>query len=291
MFYRRKIILALIQKFGGKLKRTPFQKLLFIFTRFQSKPSFEFVPHKYGPFSFRARADKHTMIGYNLLEKNDDWVLKSNVNYIEQLKEKDRVILRETYYRFGNYSTPDLIRHTYREFPFYAIRSEIAEELMDQVELQRIGLFRPVSTEKKLYTIGYEGIEAEEYMNRLLKKEIHVLADVRKNSISMKFGFSKKQLKSMCEKMGIYYIHVPELGIESQKRKNLDTKSDYLELFEEYNQEILPAKRVYLEEIYNYYIQYDRVAITCFEKDHTCCHRHKISNYMHEVFGISVEHL
>jgi len=65
MYYRRKIILTLIERFGGELKSTDFQKLLLLFTRRQQKPAFEFVPYKFGAFSFRVRADKGTVIKYS----------------------------------------------------------------------------------------------------------------------------------------------------------------------------------------------------------------------------------
>ena len=47
---------------------------------------------------------------------------------------------------------------------------------------------------------------------------IGLLCDVRKNPLSRKFGFSKKKLKHITETVGIKYVHIPELGIESDKR-------------------------------------------------------------------------
>lgn len=113
MFYRRKLILALLQRFGGELNPTPFQKLLLIFTRQQQKPAYEFVPYKYGAFSFQARADKGTMIKYGLLKKSKQWVVSTDEDYIRQLKEKDREILKDLYGSFKEYSTEDLIKYTY----------------------------------------------------------------------------------------------------------------------------------------------------------------------------------
>ena len=34
--------------------------------------------------------------------------------------------------------------------------------------------------------------------------------------------------------IGIKYIHIPDLGIDSDKRQELNTMSDYNKLFEEY---------------------------------------------------------
>ena len=150
---------------------------------------------------------------------------------------------------------------------------------------------QPQNQVKKLYTIGYEGISAEEYMNRLYSKQVKLLVDVRKNSMSMKYGFSKSQLKIMCKKMGIEFLHISELGIESNKRKNLNTPKDYEHLFNEYEQEILPSKGKELYRLQNLVEEYKRIAITCFEREHTSCHRHKISDHLHAEYGVPIEHI
>ena len=54
------------------------------------------------------------------------------------------------------------------------------------------------------------------------------------NAYSQKYGFSKTQLTKACEGVGIEYIHIPELGIESDKRKDLKSQEDYDTLFEDY---------------------------------------------------------
>ncbi len=291
MYYRRKIILALIERFGGALKPTNFQKLLFLFTRMQQKPVFEFVPYRYGPFSFQSMADKQTMTAYGLLKNDKQWVYAGDESFIPQLKPTDRQHLEFLWKQFHASSTDYLLQYTYREYPFYATRSEIAERVLDRESLNKVGMHRPGNCDHKLYTIGYEGITAEAYMNKLYLKNIELLLDVRKNSFSMKYGFSKSRLEGMCEKMDIRFMHIPELGIASDKRKKLKTREDYDRLFDEYQTDTLPNRKNQLENVYALFKQYNRVAITCFEKEHTSCHRHKISDYLNSEFGVPVEHL
>lgn len=290
MYYRRKVILALLQQFGGKLKSTRFQKLLLIFTRQQQKAAYEFIPYKYGAYSMQARSDKGTLIKYELLKDRSHWESNVDEDYIDQLKKRDQEILREVYKRFKGADSNDLVTYTYREYPFYAINSEIASKYLDDAGLHHIECNHPKNNVQMLYTIGYEGIKAETYMNRLACKDIRVLVDVRKNSMSMKYGFNKSQLKSMCNKLGMEFMHLPELGIESDKRKNLDSKADYEELFEEY-EETLTSRSAHLEKLYALFIEYDRVAITCFEREYTRCHRHKVSDYLHTTYNMPIEHL
>ena len=74
MYYRIKIILALLQAFEGKLEKITLQKLLFMFTRMQEKQSFHFVPYKLGCFSFQANADLFTMIKFSNFKSKDDLI-------------------------------------------------------------------------------------------------------------------------------------------------------------------------------------------------------------------------
>ncbi len=58
MFYRRKILLSFIERnAGGKIEKIRLQKLLFIFCQEQEKPAYNFVPHRYGCYSFTSEYD------------------------------------------------------------------------------------------------------------------------------------------------------------------------------------------------------------------------------------------
>ncbi len=52
MFYRRKIILAMLQIFEGQIDKISLQKLLFLFTKNQSKSEYDFIPYRFGCFSY-----------------------------------------------------------------------------------------------------------------------------------------------------------------------------------------------------------------------------------------------
>jgi hypothetical protein len=71
-----------------------------------------------------------------------------------------------------------------------------------------------------LFTIGYEGRTQDEYLGLLTGAGVTLLADVRRNPISRKKGFSRKALAEGCAAVGVRYEHLPELGIASEKRKN-----------------------------------------------------------------------
>lgn len=72
MFYRRKIILALLQLFGDELEKIRLQKLLFLFSRKQDNRTYEFIPYKFGCYSFTANADLTVMAKKGLLTETPD---------------------------------------------------------------------------------------------------------------------------------------------------------------------------------------------------------------------------
>ena len=71
MFYRRKIILALLQLFDGQIDKIRLQKLLFLFTQKQPKAEYDFIPYRFGCYSYSANADITTMVRKGLLREED----------------------------------------------------------------------------------------------------------------------------------------------------------------------------------------------------------------------------
>jgi len=287
MYYRRKIILGLLETFDGRLKKTDFQKLLFILSRHQKKPSYEFIPYKYGCFSFQSYADLRTMIKYDLVSEDvkDNannsgyWIKKDKDNYVGLLNKTDHQLVRYIKSKFIDYSTEDLIYYTYKKYPYFAINSTIAENILSADEYEKVKAAKPFNTDKALYTIGYEGISQEEYLNRLIQNDVKVLCDVRRNSKSMKFGFSKSQLKTACESLNIEYTHIPELGIKSSKRKSLNSQCDYDALFSDYRETLKYNTKVKaINQILELLKKNDRIAITCFEANIHQCHRKHLAN-------------
>jgi len=287
MYYRRKIILGLLEAFNGKLKKTDFQKLLFILSRYQGKPSYEFVPYKYGCFSFQSYADLRTMIKYNLVSEEINgkgnisgfWIKKDDDNYFDILNKADQHLITYVKNKFSDYSTEDLIYYTYKKYPYFAINSSIAERVLSVDEYEEVKKAKPSKTINALYTIGYEGITQEEYLNRLIRNDIKILCDVRRNSKSMKFGFSKNQLKTACESLNIEYVHIPELGIESSKRRKLDSQCDYNALFSEYKKTLNDDNKTKaINQILELLKNNNRVALTCFEANIHQCHRKHLAD-------------
>ena len=285
LYYRRKILLALLELFEGKLTAKSLQKYLFLFTRAQSIKSFDFIPYRYGCFSFQANQDISTMAKYGYLEVKEETngrfiELKQQGNYLSMLDMFDRQALIDMKAEFGALSQTDLIRYTYQKYPYFATKSAIAHELLTTDELAKVEQQKRSISEAGLFSIGYEGITLETYINKLIINDVHILCDVRKNAYSQKYGFSKNQLQKACEGVGIQYIHIPELGIESDKRQDLRSQRDYDILFEKYENTTLKNNREALLRVRKLIETDSRVALTCFEKDPAQCHRSRIIKHL-----------
>ncbi len=272
---RQRHLLGLLDLLGGYVRNTDFQKLLFLYCQEpDSQQPYEFVPYQYGAFSFTSYTDRRKLVSRELLVDNEDgWQLTDRGKHIAAKMQYQSII--NFSHKYKSLRGNDLIARTYRMYPYYAIRSEIANQVLrnDSVVLKKIEDARSGRFATPLSTIGYEGRTIEGYLNTLLKANVTLLCDVRKNAISRRYGFSKTTLSGACAGVGIKYKHLPQLGIPSEQRKNLKTRADYKRLFQSYELEILPKQGHALATISTWLQQGENVALTCFEHRSHDCHR------------------
>lgn len=278
MLYRRqKILLSLIEEFGGTLKNTDLQKYLFLLSSRQQEKSYHFVPYKYGCFSFQAYQDKRNLTGKGFLLNADEWKLVGKCGFRDTLTSQDAHDIWQTKKDFGHLSGELLVKYVYEKYPYYAVNSEIATKVLSRERFLEVEKQRPSKAGQALCSIGYEGKSLEEYLNILIKEDIKILCDVRKNPISRKYGFSKKTLMNATEKLGIEYLHCPDLGIESDKRSKLVTQADYDTLFEDYEKTILKEGSHSIKILSGLLESKNRIAVTCYEKLPQQCHRTRVA--------------
>jgi uncharacterized protein (DUF488 family) len=274
MFYRRKILLAFFEAFGSHIDKIRLQKLLFLFCQEQEEPAFHFVPYKFGCYSFQANADLLALNKTGVVDDCDnEWHFKQPSSGSVALCKEDENLLKELQQRFSRMNKKQLIRHTYINFPFFAINSTILDQNLSESEIAVVHRSIVRDTTKTLFTIGYEGRTLEEFINILLEKNISLLCDVRKNAFSMKYGFSKNILSNACTNAHLTYLHFPDLGIESAQRKSLKTKEDYSNLFVRYCQTVLMDSISVQKKLGQKIQTAGRAALMCFEADPAMCHR------------------
>ncbi|WP_342163351.1 DUF488 domain-containing protein [Methylobacterium sp. SD21] len=126
---------------------------------------------------------------------------------------------------------------------------------------------------KRLFTIGYEGLDPERLRDALQSAGVAVLADVRAVANSRKRGFSKGALKAGLEDAGLGYAHLRVLGTPKSGREA--ARADDAALL----------KRIYCEEVLetaggiaaldelSALAEKAPTCLLCFERDPARCHR------------------
>ena len=281
---RQRQLLALLDSLGGRVGNLDFQKLLFLYCQESADSLYDFVPYKFGAFSFTSYADRRKLAEHGLLNADE---------HMWEISAKGRRSLGTTgsvdvvaFARVHRLRGDALVADTYRRFPYYATKSEIAGKVLagDAHALREIERARPI-VHLGLVTIGYEGLTVERYLNRLLQAGVTLLCDVRRNPLSRKYGFSKKTLAGACTGVGIRYEHLPALGIAAEERRSLDRQADYDALFGRYEKTVLPTLTSTLQVIHGWLRAGESVALTCYEHLPAQCHRHCVAKAVERIVG------
>ena len=98
------------------------------------------------------------------------------------------------------------------------------------------------------------------------------------------------QLRHACENLDIKFIHMPDLGIDSECRQELNTQADYDKLFAQYRKTTIQETSKQQVQLIEFVNKYKRVAITCFEANIHQCHRKHLAeavqnnpNFQHKI--------
>jgi uncharacterized protein YwgA len=279
VYKRQRFLLEFLSRVNEDISSTELQKLVFLHAVVADSNYYEFVPYKYGPYSFRLKEDLDILArdGFVAIERSKTAVRARVVNAVSS----------ESSFNIASERGDDLIRKVYRLDPYYTKNSEIIERLFSGAEKENFTRAKSShkTSEQVLYTIGYEGRSIEGFANVLIRNEVAVLCDIRRNPISRKFMFSKTQLEHVLKEVGIIYLHFPELGIESAKRRLIKEEAGYEALFEEYANR-LSHSDLSVRQIADLLYKNHKIAIMCFESTAQACHRHVLSDRIVESCGV-----
>lgn len=129
-----------------------------------------------------------------------------------------------------------------------------------------------------VYTIGYEGLTTDSFIETLKKNAIEQVLDVREIPISRKPGFSKSKLTDVLGKVGISYVHIKELGSPKEIREKLQETKDYETFFFKYRNYL--GTHFYLIQDAWELVTEKKTCLLCFEKKPSECHRSVIAEYL-----------
>jgi uncharacterized protein (DUF488 family) len=140
-----------------------------------------------------------------------------------------------------------------------------------------------------IYTIGYEGIDIEQFFVLLKEHGIETVVDVRELPLSRKPGFSKKILAAALNLSGLEYTHLADLGCPKPIRDRYRADADwrrYKEGFLKY----LKTQKEAIEELAAL-ASSSNCALLCFEADFNYCHRLMVADAVKQQSGMRVSHI
>ncbi len=270
-YHRQRFLLFLLEQ-TGQILSNDFQQLLFLLHQEISHNYYDSVRYSDGYHSFQAVSDLEVLELKGWVGFSANTIFLKDKPYLgEGSKQEERWQISRWFRTYKSISGRELLQLVNDRYPYNKLSNTN-------------------QSNSDLFTIGYEGISIECYLTKLIENKVNILYDVRRNPKSRKFGFSKGFLSETLPKFDIEYRHIPELGIISNKRQNLNSESDYIELFDEYR-ESLPEKKVYLQELIATLYDGKRIALTCFEEIPESCHRQCVSEYLSNHLSVDVAHL
>lgn len=135
-----------------------------------------------------------------------------------------------------------------------------------------------------LVSVGYEGRSIDELVDRLQAENVQVLVDVRLTPLSRKPGLSKTKLAAALRTAGIEYVHHRALGNPKDNRDGFragapESRVRFLEVL---GTEAATDAIEHVVELMDGGV----VALLCFERDHSTCHRNLVAEQLQRMVPV-----
>jgi uncharacterized protein (DUF488 family) len=140
---------------------------------------------------------------------------------------------------------------------------------------------------QSLVTIGYEGSTPEDFLATLTLLGVDTLLDIREIAMSRRRGFAKTALREGLASVDIRYRHEPRLGSPKTIRYQLRDDNNYPRFFRDF-QRYLNSQADLLDTLAEEL--HGTVALLCYERDYTLCHRRAVADAFNAITGITPQH-
>jgi uncharacterized protein (DUF488 family) len=290
---RQRILLTLLQNVGRPLSPVAFVGMVFLLrhetTLRHDTTFYDFVPHKFGPFSFNLYRELALLRQKGLVAHDENRIalLKTNgsspSDAFRELPRRVTSAITDVVADYGGADQDAVVARVHSHYPRYAVPSD-----KEGYRPPLVGHERPAA--KVIYTAGYEGRSVDAFLDELMKAGVQTIVDVRANPVSRKYGFSGSSLRDIATKLGFTYRHHPELGIPSSERRNLGTPESYESLFDRYERQMIPQR---LNELYALVavLREKPCVLLCMERDPQRCHRTRLARAATVLTGFRIMHL
>ncbi len=288
MLNRQRAILSILLEAGGDADHRPVTKWAFLLREEcetgGGSAFYQFLPYKYGPFSFCLFQEMAALARDGFVtDKDHRWTLteagrKAADEVHRDVRRDVRQVVREHSRSSRKLTDDHLLDYVYERHPWYTVNSEI----------------RKLQTRKRaapaVYTAGYEGLLVDGFLDGLMRAGVQRLVDVRSNPVSRRYGFHKSTLSRLCASLGIEYAHFPALGIESGARQDLDAPGARETLFAEYVRTTLSREGDAIDAVASL-VEESPSVLVCMEACPAECHRSRLAKPVAARTGLPVRHL
>jgi uncharacterized protein (DUF488 family) len=286
MTNRQRALVRLISNEDGCITKLRLVKLSFLLQATAQEISrssvYEFLPYQHGPYSFTLNHELRSVErdGWIRITDNEVKLVRSADAETKKLDLSAAKEVDSLSRRFKNVTTSTLVSRVYSDDPCDTAKAKDDSRRQAQVPI----------VEPMIFTVGYEGLMLDGLLDLLLRNGVTKLIDVRRNPVARRFGFHKSTMLRHCGDVGIKYIHVPELGVPSEKRTDLNDTKSYKLLFDYYEKDILPKQKAHVEAV-SEAIQNEPSALMCMEADSACCHRSRLAAAVAKVTNLPIKEL
>ncbi len=288
MLNRQKTMLYLLDLAGGESTALHLVKWAFLIREESVSKGgasfYEFVPHKYGPYSFCVAQEMNALAEQGYLEVIErDGRTSWKVTALGKTAGKGTPALvakdaRQIHWHYGKLTTDALIENIYPRYSWFTINSQIKK------------LDKKPNVKPAVFTAGYEGVTVDGFLNSLLRAGIQRIIDVRNNPVSRRYGFHKSTLNRLAGFVGIEYMHVPELGIHSENRQELESQADYDALFDVYRAKTLKREIDAIKRV-SKLVEEKPSVLVCMEANPCQCHRSHLAAAVADESTLAIKHL
>jgi uncharacterized protein (DUF488 family) len=139
----------------------------------------------------------------------------------------------------------------------------------------------------RLFTIGYEGMDLQSFIDSLERAGVECVLDVRENPFSRKRGFSRGPLTHELEGRGFRYVHLKESGTPHCLRERLKCDGDFDKFVREMER-YLDTQGAAIKRAYGY-VSRMACCLMCYEKRVAECHRGIVARQIDAYAGNTLE--
>lgn len=283
MLNRQKVLLRLLGDHDGHCSKLELTKLAFLLAQEgrseQLSTFYEFVPYKFGPYSFTLAHELGSLSKEGLVSVSEEEQIELTAKgkklwrqALEVRLARDVELLHQNY---GHIDQKKLIDLVYEKYPWFTANSQFPNKRKA----------KKIVVEKANYTIGYQSFQVDGLLNRLLESGIKSLIDTRSNPVSRRYGFHKSSLSKLSGLVGIKYEHCPEVGVPSSWRQELQTDGEYKILFKRYEGEVLDEIKDSVERLAEA-MKAEPSVLLCRESLPTHCHRTVLAKRLSIINGL-----